>query len=46
MELTQAFADKEVRLVLLGPESDLAEAFTQIDLHLRRRGRTREYVDF
>ena len=37
MELTQAFVDKEVRELLVGEEADLAEAFSQIDTHLRKR---------
>jgi RNA polymerase sigma factor (sigma-70 family) len=36
-QLTQAFEDREVRQLLLGEESDLAEAFTQVDAHLRKR---------
>lgn len=37
MELTQAFVDKDVRQLLVGEEADLAEAFTQVDTHLRKR---------
>ena len=37
MELAQAFADKEVRQLLVGEEADLAEAFTLVDAHLRKR---------
>ncbi|MBI3856140.1 MAG: sigma-70 family RNA polymerase sigma factor [Planctomycetes bacterium] len=37
MELTQAFVDKEVRELLVGEEADLAEAFAQVDTHLRKR---------
>lgn len=38
MELTQAFEDRDVRRLLIGGESDdLAEAFTQVETHLRNR---------
>lgn len=37
MELIQAFEDKEVRHLLLGGEADLETAFTQVDIHLRKR---------
>jgi hypothetical protein len=37
MELIQAFEDKEVRHLLLGGETDLETAFTQVDIHLRKR---------
>jgi RNA polymerase sigma factor (sigma-70 family) len=36
-QLTQAYEDKEVRELLMGEESDMAEAFAQVDAHLRRR---------
>jgi RNA polymerase sigma factor (sigma-70 family) len=36
-QLTQAFGDREVRELLRGEESELAEAFTQVEAHLRRR---------
>ena len=37
MELTQVFEDKEVRQLLSGGEAEIAEAFTLIDTHLRKR---------
>ena len=37
MELTQAFEDKAVRELLLGEEAGQAEAFAQLDAHLRKR---------
>ncbi|MCI0658885.1 MAG: hypothetical protein L0170_17680, partial [Acidobacteria bacterium] len=36
-QLTQAFEDQAVRQLLQGDEPDLAEAFSQVDAHLRRR---------
>jgi DNA-directed RNA polymerase specialized sigma24 family protein len=37
MELTQAFVDKDVRQLLVGGDADQAEAFNQVDTHLRKR---------
>jgi len=37
MELTQAFEDRAVRRLLVGDEADIAEAFAQVDTHLRKR---------